>query len=129
MPTTPKTALVLEVFLWNEDDHDEPHRHEIVTGIRERIEAKRHFKKPVDQILTEGDEEGMLFLAWRGCLRYGLIHHDTDLDGFLEQVVAVDPEGIDEPDEPDEPDEDDGLTSGGKADTAGEGDPDGGRDD
>lgn len=119
MSTTPKTALEFEVFLWNEDNPDEPHTHTIVTGLRERIEAKRHFKKPVDQILSEGDEEGMLFLAWRGCLRYGVIDEDVTLDGFLDQVVAVDPEGID--------DVDDELTSGDTA--GGEGDPDGGRDD
>lgn len=99
MSSTPKTALTLDVFLWNEETPEEPHHHQIVTGLRERMRAKTHFKKPIDQVLSSGDEAGMAYLAWLGCQRYGIVDEDVTYEQFLDQVFAVDPEGVGEGDD------------------------------
>lgn len=88
--------MTLDVFLWNDADPDNPHHHRVVTGVRERLRAKTHFKKSIDKVLTDGDEEGMAYLAFLGCQRYGLVDEDTTFEAFVDQLFAVDPEGVEE---------------------------------
>lgn len=118
---TPKTAMTFDVYLWNDDAPDDPHHHRVVTGVRERLRAKMHFKKPIDQVLTEGNEEGMAYLAYLGCQRYGIIEESQSFETFVDSLFAVDPEGLDELSPED-------VAAALSQDDGEEGDADGGRD-
>lgn len=125
---TPHTAMTLDVYLWNDDEPDNPHHHRIVTGVRERLRAKIHFKKPIDEVLSGGDEEGMVYLAYLGCQRYGVVDEELAYEEFVDQLFAVDPEGVEEAQQQAIAAAAAALSTGDAGDEPGEGDAGRGRD-
>lgn len=100
MGKAPETVLTLDVWLWPVDDdgtvdHDgDPELHEVVTGAAERIETRRARKMSLQQIIEEGDEESLAYMAWSGLKRRQ--RFKGDFDTFVDRLAEV---GVEDDDE------------------------------
>jgi hypothetical protein len=103
---TPKTALPVDVYL-DGDVH-----HQIIVGARERIETSRHFNKPIAELLGDGNEEALAYLAWLACRRNTGMDVPDKFDEFVKVLIAVEPDLPDDEDGNDADDEEDGDRGG-----------------